>query len=93
MALALPDIPESERTPLVLLLLDIIQQQQEQAGSGCTAAAGGVDPEPCEGKARRGWRGRAGVTEGRRGASPNPAPAAPQRTRTLDQKIEATKNY
>jgi hypothetical protein len=30
MALALPDIPESERTPLVLLLLDIIQQQQEQ---------------------------------------------------------------
>jgi hypothetical protein len=30
MTLALPDIPESERTPLVLLLLDIIQQQQEQ---------------------------------------------------------------
>ena len=30
MPLSVPDIPESERTPLVLLLLDIIQQQQEQ---------------------------------------------------------------
>src|SRR5262249_49616762 len=30
MPLALPDIPESERTPLILLLLDIIHQQQER---------------------------------------------------------------
>jgi len=30
MTLALPDIPESERTPLVLILLDIIHQQHEQ---------------------------------------------------------------
>jgi hypothetical protein len=29
MKFALPDIPEHERTPLVLLLLDLIQQQQE----------------------------------------------------------------
>jgi hypothetical protein len=30
MKLSLPDIPASERTPLVLLLLDIIHQQQQQ---------------------------------------------------------------
>jgi hypothetical protein len=30
MTLALPDIPENERTPLVLILLDLIHQQQEQ---------------------------------------------------------------
>jgi len=30
MALTLPDIPDHERTPLVLFLLDIIHQQQEQ---------------------------------------------------------------
>src|ERR1043166_7463576 len=30
MAPALPDIPEPERTPLVLLLLDIIHQQQQR---------------------------------------------------------------
>ena len=30
MKLALPDIPEQERTPLVLILLDIIHQQHEQ---------------------------------------------------------------
>jgi Transposase IS66 family len=29
MALALPDIPEAERTPLVLLLLDLLRQQQQ----------------------------------------------------------------
>lgn len=28
MPLSVPDIPEAERTPLALLLLDIIQQQQ-----------------------------------------------------------------
>jgi hypothetical protein len=30
MALTLPDIPDDQRTPLVLLLLDLIHQQQEQ---------------------------------------------------------------
>ncbi len=30
MTLALPDIPENERTPLVLVLLDLIHQQHEQ---------------------------------------------------------------
>src|SRR5438094_949559 len=30
MRLTIPDIPDSERTPLVLLLLDLIHQQQER---------------------------------------------------------------
>jgi hypothetical protein len=30
MTLTLPDIPQSERTPLVLLLLDLLQQQQQR---------------------------------------------------------------
>jgi hypothetical protein len=30
MKLTLPDIPEAERSPLVLVLLDIIHQQQER---------------------------------------------------------------
>src|SRR5947209_7028071 len=30
MALTLPDIPDHERTPLVLLLLDTVQQQHER---------------------------------------------------------------
>lgn len=48
MKLALPDIPEHERTPLVLLLLDIIHQQQERIAllEDEIAALKGLKPRP-----------------------------------------------
>jgi hypothetical protein len=48
LALALPDIPENERTPLVLLLLDLIHQQQEQIArlQDEVATLKGLQPRP-----------------------------------------------
>jgi hypothetical protein len=48
MRLPIPDIPESERTPLVLLLLDIIHQQQERIArlEDEIAVLKGLQPRP-----------------------------------------------
>lgn len=48
MALTLPDIPENERTPLVLLLLDLIAQQQEEIArlQDEVATLKGLKPRP-----------------------------------------------
>jgi hypothetical protein len=48
MRLTIPDIPDSERTPLVLLLLDLLQQQQERIAllEDELASLKGLKPRP-----------------------------------------------
>src|SRR5262245_20244166 len=48
MALTLPDIPDDQRTPLVLLLLDLLHQQQEQIArlQDEVATLKGLKPRP-----------------------------------------------
>jgi hypothetical protein len=75
MTWALPDIPESERTPLVLLLLDIIQQQQQRIAhlEDETALLKGLKPRPTI---------RPSILE----SPPDPPPNSPQKRPGSDKR-------
>src|SRR5262245_25269103 len=75
MTLALADIPESERTPLVLLLLDIIHQQQEQIAhlQDELALLKGLKPRP---------KIQPSIVE----APPDPPPTTPQKRPGSDKR-------